>query len=244
VSHLVLLRHGQSVANRDRRFTGWTDVEITPKGENECKKAGRVMAAAGYRFDVCFTSVLRRGIDAAHAALRGLGAPDLKLEQSWRLNERHFGALQGLRRRDVVRMFGVRQVVRWQSSYDEPPPPLPDGDPRLEHDDPRYADVSPKDFPRSESLADTYARVMPYWRNAIVPLLQQEQSVLVVAHKNSLRVIVKEIEGLSDEEVPKFSLRTGQPLAYEFDENLKLLERGFLMPQKRELRFWRWLSPA
>ena len=244
MSHLVLLRHGQSESNRDRRFTGWSDVAITPKGIRECEAAGRCMATAGYHFDVCFTSVLQRGIDAAHAALRGLGEPDLKLEQSWRLNERHFGALQGLRRRDAVRRHGVRQVVRWQSTYDEPPPPLEDGDSRLEAEDPRYAALSSDELPRAESLADTYARVLPYWHSAIVPLLQQEQSVLVVAHKNSLRVLVKEIEGLSNEEVPRFQLRTGQPLGYAFDENLTLLDRGFLLPQKKDLRFWRWLSPA
>lgn len=244
MSQLVLLRHGQSEANRDRRFTGWSDVAITQKGIAECEEAGRVMASAGYRFDACFTSVLSRAVEAARAAIRGLGQPALELEQSWRLNERHFGALQGLRRRHAVRTYGVRQVVLWQSSYDIPPPPLPDGDPRLEAGDPRYAELTTKEFPRSESLADTHARVVPYWRNVIVPLLQQRKSVLVVAHKNSLRVLVREIEGLSEDEVPKFQLKTGHPLAYSFGQDMNLLDRGFLMPQKREFRFWRWLSPA
>jgi 2,3-bisphosphoglycerate-dependent phosphoglycerate mutase len=244
MSHLVLIRHGQSVWNRERRFTGWSDVAITPKGIAECEEAGRLLADAGYRFDICFTSVLERGIAAAQATLSGLGEPDLKMEQSWHLNERHFGSLQGMQRREAMRAFGVRQVVRWQTSYDEPPPPLEDGDPRLAEVDPRYSALEAKDLPRSESLADTYRRVAPYWQQAIVPRLQQQQSVLVVAHKNSLRVLVKMIEGLSDEEVPRLQLKTGQPLAYEFDGALDLVNRAFLLPQKRDLRFWSWLSPA
>jgi 2,3-bisphosphoglycerate-dependent phosphoglycerate mutase len=244
MSQLVLLRHGQSVWNRERRFTGWSDVAITPKGIAECEQAGRLLADAGYHFDLCFTSVLERGISATQAALSGLGDPDMKVEQSWRLNERHFGALQGMRRREAMREFGVRQVVRWQTSYDEPPPPLEDDDPRLAHCDPRYSELDGKQLPRAESLADTYQRVAPYWQRAIVPRLNQQQSVLIVAHKNSLRVLVKLIEGLSDEEVPRLQLKTGQPLAYEFDGSLNLLSRGFLVPQKRDLRFWSWLSPA
>ena len=244
MSRLVLLRHGQSVFNRERRFTGWSDVAITRKGIAECVEAGRLLAAAGFRFDVCFTSVLERGVHAALATIRGLGTPELEVEKTWRLNERHFGALQGMRRRDAIRAYGVRDVLRWQSSYDEPPPPLEDGDPRLAQSDPRYAELEIKDLPRAESLADTYRRVAPYWQSAIVPRLKQEESVLVVAHKNSLRVLVKMIEGLADEEIPKLQLRTGQPLAYEFDETLNLVGRRFLTPQKRDLRFWSWLSPA
>jgi 2,3-bisphosphoglycerate-dependent phosphoglycerate mutase len=188
--------------------------------------------------------VLARGIDAAEATLRALGTPDLEVQQSWRLNERHFGSLQGMRRRDAIRTFGVRQVLLWQSSYDEPPPPLEDDDPRLARSDPRYAELEGKDLPRAESLADTYRRVAPYWQSAIVPRLKRNESVLVVAHKNSLRVLVKLIEGLADDQVPKFQLKTGAPLTYEFDAALNLVDRGFLLPQKRDLRFWAWLSPA
>jgi 2,3-bisphosphoglycerate-dependent phosphoglycerate mutase len=243
VSHLVLLRHGQSIWNRERRFTGWSDVPITPKGTAECERAGRLLARAGYRFDICLTSVLDRGLAAAEAAIRGLDARDLKVERSWRLNERHFGALQGLRRKDVVEAFGMQQMVRWQSSYDTRPPPLEDDDERLPERDPLYAGLKKSDLPRSESLADTYHRVAPFWHEAIVPLLEQDQSVLVVAHKNSLRVMMKLVEDLEDHQVTKLELRTGQPLAYELDAALSIVHRGFLQRQRRNLRFWTWLSP-
>ena len=244
MTSLVFLRHGQSEWNRDHRFTGWSDVGLTATGVAECEAAGRALAATGHRFDVCFTSVLERGIAAAHATLRALGTPDLELKQSWRLNERHFGALQGMSRSQAVLAFGLLPMLRLQRSYSQAPPPLRDDDSQLPSRDPLYAELSEKQLPRSESLAETYARVLPYWQGSIVPVLKQGRSALVVAHKNSLRVLAKQIENLPDPVVPKLQLPTGQPLVYEFDADLNLIKREFLAPQRRTLSLWRSLSPA
>ena len=244
MTSLVFLRHGQSEWNRDHRFTGWSDVGLTATGIAECETAGRALAAAGHRFDVCFTSVLARGIDAARATLQALRTPELELQQTWRLNERHFGALQGMSRSQAIRAYGLLPVLRLQRSYSLRPPPLRKEDPRFPGHDPLYAELSEKELPKSESLAETYVRVVPYWHGSIVPSLRLGRSVLIVAHKNSLRVLAKLIESLPESEVPKLELPTGQPLVYEFDRSLNLLRREFLAPRRRTRPLWRLLSPA
>ena len=244
MTSLVFLRHGQSEWNRDHRFTGWSDVALTETGIAESEAAGRELAAAGHRFDVCFTSVLERGVAAARATLRALETPEIELKQSWRLNERHFGALQGMGRWQAVRAYGLVPVLRLQRSYSLTPPALREDDPRFPGHDPLYAELSEKECPVSESLAETYARVAPYWHGSIVPYLRRRQSVLIVAHKNSLRVLAKLIENLPDASVPKLELPTGQPLVYEFDAQLNLVTREFLAPQRRSLPLWKSLSPA
>ena len=244
MSKLVLLRHGQSVWNREHRFTGWSDVELTRDGVAESESAGEILTEAGHQFDICFTSVLKRGIDSAAATLNTMPDCSPQIERNWRLNERHFDALQGLERGEARRQYGLLRVLRWQRSYDSHPPPLADGDPRFPGNDPLYRELSEKEVPRSESLRDTSARVIPYWQDAIVPHLAAGRSVLIVAHKNSLRVISKRIEGLSDRNATKLQLPTGQPLVYEFDADLNLTYRAFLAPQMRKFRLWTGLSPA
>ncbi len=241
---LVFLRHGQSEWNRDHRFTGWTDVGLSARGIAESEAAGRALAAAGHRFDLCFTSVLERGVGSARATLRALGTPELELKQSWRLNERHFGALQGMSRWQAVRAYGLLPVLGLQRSYSQRPPPLREDDLRFPGHDPLYVELSEKELPKSESLAETYVRVAPYWHGSIVPALREGRSVLIVAHKNSLRVLAKLIESLPDAAVPRLELPTGQPLVYDFDGDLNLVGREFLAPQRRRLPLWRSLSPA
>ncbi len=244
MTQLVLLRHGQSEWNRDHRFTGWSDVGLTPAGIAESREAGSALAAAGYCFDICFTSILERGVGAARATLEGMGTPDLELEQSWRLNERHFGALQGLSRGQAIWTHGLFQILRLQRSYSQAPPPVKESDPRFPAHDALYAELADKELPKSESLAETFARVMPYWQVVIVPHLKEGRSVLIVAHKNSLRVLAKQIENLPTAVVPRLELPTGQPLAYEFDDHLNLVRRAFLGRPPRRLRLWSGLSPA
>jgi 2,3-bisphosphoglycerate-dependent phosphoglycerate mutase len=240
---LVLVRHGQSEFNRRHRFSGWAPVQLSAKGVAESERAGRSLAARGYRFDVCFTSVLDRGVAAAEAVLRGLGAEDLPLEKSWRLNERHFGALEGVGRVEAVRRYGLLRVLRLQQSYVDSPPKLDDDDPRHPGRDPAYAELDEKEVPNGESLRDTYARVLPCWQEQIVPWLRAREAVLIVGHKNSLRVLAKHIEGLSDEAVPKLRLDTGNPLLYQFNDDLSLRSQAFLEPQRKYNR-WAGLSPA
>jgi bisphosphoglycerate-dependent phosphoglycerate mutase family 1 len=233
VTTLVLLRHGQSESNRGHRFTGWSDVALTPQGMADSEEAGRKLAAAGHRFDVCFTSVLERGSESARAALRGLGQPDLPLHQSWRLNERHFGALQDMSRRDARRRYGSRQIRQWQRSYAKQPPPLPEDDPRARAHRARYADLCPEPIPSTESFADTRRRITPYWRDTILPHLKRGESVLVVGHKNSLRVLAGEIENLEDASVPRLYLPTAHPLVFEFDEDLNRVGESPLLEKSR-----------
>ena len=242
--HLVLLRHGCSVWNKEQRFTGWSDVSLTDSGVADSERAGVLLAQAGLDFDVCLTSVLERGVEAARACLRGYGAGAPPLECSWRLNERHFGALQGMGRLEACLTFGPLYVMRLQRSYSLSPPPLAQDDPRSPLNEPVYKELSAKDLPLSESLEDTYARTIPFWFQAAVPRLQAGRSVLVVAHKNSLRVLMKEIENLPDSAVPKIQLPTGEPLVYTFDDQLKLSNRRFLVPQRRKFQLFASLSPG
>jgi 2,3-bisphosphoglycerate-dependent phosphoglycerate mutase len=222
---LVLLRHGESDWNRENRFTGWTDVDLSAKGLEEARAAGRTLAAEGYRFDLAFTSVLRRAIRTLWIALDALDQMWLPVEKSWRLNERHYGALQGLNKAETAAKFGEEQVLAWRRSYDTPPPALEAADPRYEGKDPRYAGV---EVPRTECLKDTVARVIPYWASAVAPAVRAGRRVLVAAHGNSLRALVKHLDGMSDEAIVKENIPTGIPLVYELGDDLKPVRRYYL----------------
>jgi 2,3-bisphosphoglycerate-dependent phosphoglycerate mutase len=222
---LVLLRHGESGWNRENRFTGWTDVDLSQKGSEEARAAGRSLAAEGYRFDLAFTSLLRRAIRTLWIALEELDQMWLPVEKSWRLNERHYGALQGLDKAETAAKYGEKQVLLWRRSYDTPPPPLAKDDARYEGGDPRYAGVP---VPLSECLKDTVARVIPYWTSAIAPAVSAGRRVLIAAHGNSLRALVKHLDGISDADVMGLNIPTGIPLVYELDSRLRPLRHAYL----------------
>src|SRR3954468_17557620 len=214
---LVLLRHGESAWNRENRFTGWTDVDLSPVGIEEARTAGRALKSSGYEFDIAYTSVLKRAIRTLWIALDELDRLWLPVEKSWRLNERHYGDLQGLNKAEMAAKFGEKQVLVWRRSYDTPPPPLQSHDPRYEGNDPRYAGVA---VPLSECLKDTVARVLPYWNGTIAPAISAGRRVLIAAHGNSLRALVKHLDGIGDAEIVGLNIPTGMPLVYELDERL------------------------
>ena len=223
---LILCRHGQSEWNLENRFTGWADVDLSPKGEQEAKDAGLTLKHEQLSFDLAYTSVLKRATRTLWIMLEEMSLTWIPVTNAWELNERHYGALQGLNKSQVAAEYGEEQVQIWRRSYDTPPPALNDDDeshPRFEI---RYAGVS--DLPASESLKDTLLRVKPYWQTKIIPSLLGNQDVLIVAHGNSLRAMVKMIENISDEEIVDFNIPTGIPLAYEFNENLKPIKQGFI----------------
>jgi 2,3-bisphosphoglycerate-dependent phosphoglycerate mutase len=222
---LVLLRHGESEWNRDNRFTGWADVDLSETGIGEARKAGRVLKSEGYAFDLAYTSVLKRAIRTLWLTLDELGQMWLPVEKSWRLNERHYGDLQGLNKAEMAAKFGEEQVLVWRRSYDIPPPALSRQDKRYEGGDPRYAGVQ---VPTTECLKDTVARVVPYWQSSIVPAVRAGKRVLVAAHGNSLRALVKHLDGISDDAIVKLNIPTGIPLVYELDESLKPLKHYYL----------------
>ncbi|MFO7300328.1 MAG: phosphoglyceromutase [Actinomycetes bacterium] len=229
MSHtLVLLRHGESVWNKENRFTGWTDVGLTEKGEEEAREAGRLMVAEGIRPDVVHTSVLKRAMDTAALAVESAGWEGIPVERSWRLNERHYGALQGLNKKETADEFGMEQVHVWRRSYDVPPPALDPDDPRHPSHDPRYADVPADELPATECLADVVRRMLPYWFDVMVPQLEEGKTLLVVAHGNSLRALVKHLDGISDEEIVELNIPTGIPLVYELDEDMKPISSRYL----------------
>jgi 2,3-bisphosphoglycerate-dependent phosphoglycerate mutase len=230
---LVLLRHGESLWNRENRFTGWTDVDLTEQGIAEAHEAARLLAAEGYTFDLAFTSVLKRAIRTLWIVLDDLDLMWIPIHNSWRLNERHYGALQGLNKAEMAARFGEEQVRLWRRSYDVPPPPLDPDDPRFPGHDPRYRHLAPQELPRSESLKDTVARFLPYWHEAIVPALQAGQRVLIVAHGNSLRALVKYLDGLSDQAVVDLNIPTGIPLVYQLDDRLQPIGHRYLGDQER-----------
>jgi len=215
---LVLLRHGESDWNRENRFTGWTDVDLSQKGVEEARAAGRLLKSGGYAFDLAFTSVLKRAIRTLWLALDELDRMWLPEVKDWRLNERHYGALQGLSKSEMAAKFGEQQVLIWRRSYDTPPPALAPEDPRSEARDPRYAGI---DVPRTECLKDTVARVVPYWETAIAPQIRAGKRVLVAAHGNSLRALVKHLDAVSDTDIVGLNIPTGVPLVYELDDELK-----------------------
>ncbi|MGQ9859490.1 MAG: 2,3-diphosphoglycerate-dependent phosphoglycerate mutase [Thermodesulfobacteriota bacterium] len=225
---LVLLRHGESIWNLENRFTGWTDVDLSERGIQEAHEAGRLLKDQGYSFDVCFTSVLKRAIRTLWIVLDEMDLMWLPTHISWRLNERHYGALQGLNKKETADRYGMEQVHAWRRSYDVPPPPLDRDDERHPRFDPRYANLDPKDLPSSESLKDTLQRVLPFWHQVIAPCLRDGGKPLVSAHGNSLRALVKYLDGISDQEIVELNIPTGIPLVYELDEDLRPLNRYYL----------------
>jgi 2,3-bisphosphoglycerate-dependent phosphoglycerate mutase len=225
---LVLIRHGESTWNLENRFTGWTDVDLTPTGIEQAKTAGRLLKAEGYEFDVCHTSVLKRAIHTLWHCLDEMDRPWLPVVHSWRLNERHYGALQGLNKGETAKKFGDDQVLVWRRSYDIPPPALEAGDPRSERGDLRYAKLAPEQIPLTECLKDTVARVLPFWNETMAPAIQSGQRVLVAAHGNSIRALVKYLDGISDSEIVGLNIPNGIPLVYELDAELRPLRRYYL----------------
>jgi 2,3-bisphosphoglycerate-dependent phosphoglycerate mutase len=225
---LVLLRHGESTWNKENRFTGWTDVDLSDKGREEARAAGRLLKDGGYGFDVVFTSVLKRAIWTSVLALDELDQLWLPVERSWRLNERHYGALQGLNKAETAAKHGEDQVKIWRRAYAIAPPPLDVNDDRHPSHDPRYKNVAPSDLPRTESLKDTVARFLPYWQESIAPRIKDGSRVLIAAHGNSLRALVKYLDGISDDEIVELNIPTGIPLVYELDANLKPMRSFYL----------------
>jgi 2,3-bisphosphoglycerate-dependent phosphoglycerate mutase len=218
---LVLLRHGESTWNKENRFTGWTDVDLSEKGVAEAQAAGRLLREGGFDFDIAYTSVLKRALRTCWIALDELDRLWIPMEHNWRLNERHYGALQGLNKAETAAKHGEAQTKIWRRSYDIPPPPLPDGDPRLPSRDPRYAGLAASEVPRTESLKDTVARFLPYWHQTIAPTIRSGRRVLITAHGNSLRALVKYLDGISDDAIVELNIPTGIPLVYELDAALK-----------------------
>jgi 2,3-bisphosphoglycerate-dependent phosphoglycerate mutase len=225
---LVLLRHGESQWNQENRFTGWVDVPLSDKGVEEAHTAARLIAAEGLRFDVAHTSVLRRAIKTLWIVLEDLDQMWLPVHKSWRINERMYGALQGLNKAETVARHGEAQVKIWRRSYDTPPPPLPVDDPQWPGRDPRYAGLGQSEIPATECLKDTVARFLPYWEEHIAPAIRAGQRVLIVAHGNSLRALVKHLDGISDQDIVELNIPTGVPLLYELDADLKPLGRRYL----------------
>jgi len=232
VPTLVLLRHGESVWNAQNRFTGWTDVDLSPTGEAEARQAGRLLAdehrAGTLDLQVVHTSVLTRAVRTANLALEELQRPWLTVRRHWRLNERHYGDLQGRNKREIAETFGAEQVQAWRRSYDVPPPALPPDDDRHPAHDRRYASLPASALPATECLADVVRRVVPYWEDAIVPDLRHDGGVLVVAHGNSIRALVKHLKGIADEAIVELEVPTGVPWLLRFDDRLQLVEDGFL----------------
>lgn len=228
MTKLVLIRHGQSVWNQLDLFTGWTDVDLSPQGVEEAREAGVKLKAAGLDFDICHTSVLKRAIKTSNLALEAMDRIWVPQFKSWQLNERHYGGLQGLNKTETAAKHGADQVKIWRRSYDIAPPVLAEDDERLPDADPRYADLSKDQLPRTESLKDCVARVVPYWTNVIAPQVKAGKRVLVAAHGNSLRGLVKYLSGMGDDEIVQFEIPTGKPIVYELDADLKALDRYFL----------------
>lgn len=225
---LVLLRHGQSEWNRDNLFTGWHDVDLTEQGRSEALRAGRQLAEQGYHFDIAFTSVLKRAIRTLWITLDEMDLMWIPVHRSWRLNERHYGALQGLNKAQTAERYGDEQVLVWRRSYDTPPPALAPDDARHPGNDPRYADLDRAELPLAECLQDTVARFLPYWHQSIVPQVRAGKRVLIAAHGNSLRALVKYLDDVSPEDIVGMNIPTGMPLVYELDDDLEPLDRYYI----------------
>ena len=225
---LVMLRHGESAWNQENRFTGWKDVNLTQTGEEEARAAGRLLRAEGYEFDVCHTSVLKRAIHTLWHCLDEMDRQWLPTVKSWRLNERHYGALQGLNKAETAKKFGDDQVLVWRRSYDIPPPALAADDPRCERADPRYARLRPDEVPLTECLKDTVARVLPYWNESLAPAIRSGRRLLVSAHGNSIRALVKYLDGISDADIVGLNIPNGIPLVYELGDDLRPIRHYYL----------------
>jgi 2,3-bisphosphoglycerate-dependent phosphoglycerate mutase len=225
---LVLIRHGESTWNLENRFTGWTDVELTPTGVEQAKQAGRLLKEAGFDFDVAHTSVLKRAIWTLWHVLDQMDRTWLPVMNSWRLNERHYGALQGLNKADMARQYGDEQVLIWRRSYDTPPPALDPNDPRGQRNDIRYARLRPQEIPLTECLKDTVARVLPYWNETLAPAIRAGQRLVIAAHGNSIRALVKYLDDISDSDIVGVNIPNGIPLVYELDADLKPIRSYYL----------------
>lgn len=228
MTKLVLLRHGESVWNKENRFTGWTDVDLSEKGREEAKQAGRLLKENGFAFELAYTSVLKRAIRTLWSVLDEMDLMWIPIQHSWRLNERHYGALQGLNKAETAAKYGDEQVHIWRRSFDIPPPALEKNDPRFPGFDPRYRSLAPHELPALESLKDTIARFLPYWHETIKPVVASGKSVIIAAHGNSLRGLVKFLDNISDEEIVALNIPTGIPLVYELDAQLRPLRSYYL----------------
>ncbi|MCO5111287.1 MAG: 2,3-diphosphoglycerate-dependent phosphoglycerate mutase [Burkholderiaceae bacterium] len=225
---LVLIRHGESTWNLENRFTGWTDVDLTPTGVSQAMSAGKLLKAEGYEFDLCYTSVLKRAIHTLWYALDEMDRPWLPVHKHWRLNERHYGALQGLNKAETAKQYGDAQVLVWRRSYDTPPPALDATDARCERGDRRYAGLDASQVPLTECLKDTVARVMPFWNDTMAPAIRSGQRVLVAAHGNSIRALVKYLDNIADDDIVGLNIPNGIPLVYELDDKLQPLRHYYL----------------
>ena len=225
---LVLVRHGQSEWNLENRFTGWTDVDLTEQGIREAKEAGKVLKEKGYHFDLAFTSLLKRAEHTLELILDEMGEQNIEIKRSWKLNERHYGALQGLNKDETREKYGAEQVLLWRRSTDVRPPELGDDDDRLPSKDPKYQDIDKNLLPKTENLIDTIKRVLEYWNSDIKPEIEEGKRVIIAAHGNSLRALIKYLDNISDEDIIKLELQTGNPICYELDENLKPIKHYYL----------------
>jgi len=225
---LVLLRHGQSTWNLENRFTGWTDVDLTEQGRAEARTAGELLRDGGFTFDLAYTSVLKRAIKTLWIVLETMELEWIPVTRAWQLNERHYGALQGLNKAEMAAQYGEAQVKIWRRSYDVPPPPLELADPRHPRFDRRYAARAADDLPRTEALKETVARMLPFWHSTLAPIVKAEQRLLIAAHGNSLRALVKYLDHISDEAIPELNIPTGIPLVYELDADLKPITHYYL----------------
>jgi len=230
---LVLLRHGESEWNKLNLFTGWTDVDLTEKGEQEAREAGRLLLKEGFEFDIAFVSLLKRALRTLWLCLEEMNQLWIPWEKTWRLNERHYGALQGLNKAETVRLYGEQQVLLWRRSYDVPPPSLTIDDERYPGNFRMYSNIPENELPLTESLKDTYDRFIPYWKVRIAPTIKEGKKVLIVAHGNSLRALVKYLDNISDEDIINVNIPTGIPLVYELDKNLKPLRNYYLGDEEK-----------
>lgn len=225
---LVLVRHGQSMWNLENKFTGWTDVELSPKGIAEAKEAGKVLKEKGFSFDLAFTSVLKRAEDTLRYILKEMNEENIEIKRSWKLNERHYGALQGLNKEETKEKYGEKQVLLWRRSTDVRPPELDKSDKRYSGNDPKYNGLSEEELPKTENLLDTIKRVVEYWNSDIKPELENGRKIIIAAHGNSLRGLIKYLDNISDEDIIKLELQTGNPICYELDDNLKPIKHYYV----------------
>ena len=225
---LVLVRHGQSMWNLENKFTGWTDVELSPKGIAEAKEAGKVLKEKGFSFDLAFTSVLKRAEDTLRYILKEMNEENIEIKRSWKLNERHYGALQGLNKEETKEKYGEKQVLLWRRSTDVRPPELDKSDKRYPGNDPKYNGLSEEELPKTENLLDTIKRVVEYWNSDIKPELENGRKIIIAAHGNSLRGLTKYLDNISDEDIIKLELQTGNPICYELDDNLKPIKHYYV----------------
>ena len=225
---LVLVRHGQSMWNLENKFTGWTDVELSPKGIAEAKEAGKVLKEKGFSFDLAFTSVLKRAEDTLRYILKEMNEENIEIKRSWKLNERHYGALQGLNKEETKEKYGEKQVLLWRRSTDVRPPELDKSDKRYPGNDPKYNGLSEEELPKTENLLDTIKRVIEYWNSDIKPALENGRKIIIAAHGNSLRGLIKYLDNISDEDIIKLELQTGNPICYELDDNLKPIKHYYV----------------